>query len=268
MDIMRGKYKVNEPEYIKKQLRGMTEDERKKLETMDFEDIWHLLWGSDAESSKRYAHDRITSKQKLAELRAGIELDTGEHYTLNDLLRQEPVVYKTPEWGFPKGRRDPHELDIQCAFRELEEETSIVENEVLKVLNVAPLIEQFYGSNGIHYRHSYYLAQYTGDRNISFDALNPEMAREIGNLRWTNLDEAIQLLRPENIEKRSILEQLSNILRVFQPIIKSELYGKLLNENASEEQQRQYVYRSSGAVQEQMDRTKRFFGARQATSRI
>jgi len=262
MDIMRGKYKVNEPDYIKKQLRGMTEEERKKLETMEFEDIWHLLWGSDAESSKRYAHDRITSKQKLAELRAGIELETGERYTLNDLLRQEAVVYKTPEWGFPKGRRDPHELDIQCAFRELEEETSIIESEVLKVLNVAPLIEQFYGSNGIHYRHSYYLAQYVGERNISFDALNPEMAREIGNLRWTNLDEAVCLLRPENIEKKTILLQLSAVVKNFFPVIKSELYGKLLNENNSEEQQGQYVYKSATPIQGQMDRTKRFFGAR------
>jgi 8-oxo-dGTP pyrophosphatase MutT (NUDIX family) len=262
MDIMRGKYKVNEPEYIKKQLRGMTKDERNKLETMDFEDIWNLLWGSDAETSKRYAHDRIVSKQKLAELREGIQLESGERYTLNDLLRQEPLVYTTPEWGFPKGRRDPNELDIQCAFRELEEETSINENEVLKVMNVAPLIEQFYGSNGIHYRHSYYLAQYVGERNISFDALNTEMVREIGNLKWTNLTEAIELLRPENIEKKNILLQMSFILKNVMPVIKSELHGNLLNENNTEEQQARYVYRPSGAVQGQMDRTKRFFRAR------
>jgi 8-oxo-dGTP pyrophosphatase MutT (NUDIX family) len=270
MDIMRGKYKVNEPDYIKKQLRGMTEDERKKLETMEFEDIWHLLWGSDAESSKRYAHDRITSKQKLAELRAGIELENGDKYTLNDLLRQEPVIYRTPEWGFPKGRRDPHETDIQCAFRELEEETSILENEVLKVLNVAPLVEQFYGSNGIHYRHSYYIAQYIGDRNISFDALNPEMAREIGNLKWVTLEEADGFLRPENIEKKTILSQLTSLLNIFSPVIKADIHGKLLNENNSEDQQRQYVYqiKSSGSVQGPMDRTKRFFGARQATGRV
>jgi len=262
MDIMRGKYKVNEPEYIKKQLRGMTKDERNKLETMDFEDIWNLLWGSDAETSKRYAHDRIVSKQKLAELREGIQLESGERYTLNDLLRQEPLVYTTPEWGFPKGRRDPNELDIQCAFRELEEETSINENEVLKVMNVAPLIEQFYGSNGIHYRHSYYLAQYVGERNISFDALNTEMVREIGNLKWTNLTEAIELLRPENIEKKNILLQMSFILKNVMPVIKSELHGNLLNENNTEEQQARYVYRPSGAIQGQMDRTKRFFRAR------
>ena len=73
MDIMRGKYKLSEPEYIKKQIRGMTASERKRLLTLDFEEIWHELWGSDTESSQRYANDRIQSRQKLAELRAGIE---------------------------------------------------------------------------------------------------------------------------------------------------------------------------------------------------
>jgi ADP-ribose pyrophosphatase YjhB (NUDIX family) len=126
MDIMRGKYKVNEPEYIRKQLRGMTGVERQKLLTMDFEEIWHQLWGSDTECSQRYAHDRVISKQKLAELRGGIEGSDGTKYTLADLLRQEPVIYDTPEWGFPKGRRDPYETDLQCAFRELEEETGII----------------------------------------------------------------------------------------------------------------------------------------------
>jgi 8-oxo-dGTP pyrophosphatase MutT (NUDIX family) len=270
MDIMRGKYKVNEPDYIKKQLRGMTENERKKLETMEFDDLWHDLWGSDTETSKRYAYDRITSKQKLSELRAGIELPSGEKYSLNDLLRQEPVKYDTPEWGFPKGRRDPHETDIQCAFRELEEETSILENELIKVFNIAPLIEQFYGSNGIHYRHSYYVAQYSGTRTISFNSLNSEMAREIGDLKWINIDEAAQFIRPENIEKKNILQQLAFLLRQFTPVIKFEMYGNLLNENNTEEQQRQYVYRikSDGAIQEQMDGPRRFFGTRRTPGRI
>lgn len=262
MDIMRGKYKVNDPSYIRKQISGMTEDERKKLETMNFDDIWHELWGSDSESSKRYAHDRVVSKQKLAELRAGIHLESGEKYTLNDLLRQEPVLYKTPEWGFPKGRRDPYEHDIQCAFRELGEETGIMENEVIKVTNVAPLIEQFYGSNGVHYRHSYYIAQYIGDRNISFDALNKEMVREIGNLKWMDLEEAIQILRPENQEKKKIIMKLLSLLSDFFPVIKNKLDGKLLNENNTGEQQKQYVYRSSGELQGNLGRTKRFFGTR------
>lgn len=225
MDIMRGKYKLDEPEYIRKQIRGMTFDEREKLETMGFDEIWHLLWGSDTESSIRYAHDRTVSKQKLGELRKGVTLVSGETYTLIDLLRQEPVIYDTPEWGFPKGRRDPHESDSQCAFRELFEETSIQESELIKVNNVTPFIEQFHGSNGIHYRHTYFLALFTGKRNISFNALNTGMAREIGDLGWKTFDHAIHLLRPENFEKKEILLRLSKILHGFSPLLYYNLVG-------------------------------------------
>jgi len=272
MDIMRGKYKVNEPEYIKKQLKGMTEGEREKLRSMDFEDIWHELWGTDTESTQRYAHDRVNSKQKLAELRAGVQLVSGEKYCLADLLRQESALYTTPEWGFPKGRRDPHESDIKCAFRELEEETSISEEELLKVINIQPFIEQFYGSNNIHYRHTYYIAQYIGERTISYNALNIEMAREIGNLTWKPLDEAVLLLRPENVEKRSILLQLATLLRNYSPVLRSKLITKSLglapdsvNENTNEEQ---YVFTGESIIPGKMDKSRRLFGARQATRRI
>ena len=272
MDIMRGKYKLNEPEYIKKQLRGMTLKERNRLLNDSFEDIWHDLWGSDMESSQRYAHDRIQSKQKFTELRAGIETSKGETYTLADLLRQEPNVYETPEWGFPKGRRDPYETDIQCAFRELEEETGISEDELWKVTNVAPFIEQFYGSNDIHYRHSYYIAQYVGGRSISFDALNSEMTREIGNLAWKPMDEALILLRPENIEKRGILIQLANLLRNFLPVFRdTSIIGNPLEiENTKGEQER-YVFGSRNqraTPAGRVDRSKRFFGARQTYRRV
>ena len=53
MDIMRGKYKVTEPDYIRRQLRGMTGGERERHLTQDFEQILHDLWGSDTESSQR-----------------------------------------------------------------------------------------------------------------------------------------------------------------------------------------------------------------------
>jgi 8-oxo-dGTP pyrophosphatase MutT (NUDIX family) len=280
MDIMRGKYKVTESDYIKKQLRGMTRKERDSLLNDDFEEMWYNLWGSDTESSQRYAHDRLLSKQKLSELRNGVETTKGGSYTLADLLRQEPPIYETPEWGFPKGRRDPFETDIQCAYRELWEETSISEDELLKLINVSPFIEQFYGSNDIHYRHSYYLAQYVGNRDISFDLLNPEMTREIGDMAWKNLDEALLVLRPENVEKRGVIVQLANLLRNYAPVFREPLTGERLGcgtENSVEEQQEQYVFRSrkytSAAVGSstrgiRCDRTSRFFGGRQTTRRI
>jgi 8-oxo-dGTP pyrophosphatase MutT (NUDIX family) len=145
---------------------------------------------------------------------------------LASLLRQEPAIYETPEWGFPKGRRELYETDSQCAFRELEEETGIRESDVWRAHNVAPLIEQFYGSNNINYRHVYYIAQYVGHNTVGFDRLNTEMTREVGNLAWKNMDEALMILRPENVEKRGILIQLANILRNFSPVIFDVLHGE------------------------------------------
>ena len=279
MDIMRGKYKLLEPEYIQKQLHGMTESERNRLLNDDFDKIWHDLWGGDMESSQRYAHDRVNSKAKLSELRAGFTLPSGKKYCLADLLRQEPVVYTTPEWGFPKGRRDPYETDIQCAYRELHEETSIEEEDLWKVVNVAPFKEIFYGSNDIHYRHTYYLAQYIGQKTISYDALNPEMTREIGNIAWKGFDEALMLLRPDNVEKRAILLQLASLLRNFVPIFYEEMVSSPLStsiaegENHQQEQQTQYVFTASGPSRlsghtERLSKSRRFFGERQTFRRI
>ena len=243
MDIMRGKYKIHDPDYIAKQLRGMTPIERKRLQDDDFDKIWDDLWGSDYEISNKYTNNRIISKQKLTELREGIELH-GRKYSLDSLLRQEPALYETPEWGFPKGRREIYESDMSCAYRELQEETGITEDLLLKAVNVAPFIEQFYGSNNIHYRHTYFVAQYTGANSVGFDATNYEMTREVGNLAWKNLDEAMVLLRPENVEKRGIVVQLANLLRNFSPVLRHTLHGVKTQstENNDLEQQEKYVF--------------------------
>jgi len=257
MDIMRGKYKLGEPEYISKQLRGMTPGERERLLNDNFDSIWNDLWGVGTETSHRYMNNRKASKQKLTDLRNGVISAKGVAFCLADLLRQEPALFDKPEWGFPKGRREIYESDIQCAYRELNEETGICENDIWKVTNVAPLVEQFYGSNNIHYRHTYYIAQYVGNSATAYDSSNSEMTKEIGDLAWKNLDEAILLLRPENLEKRGIVIQLANLLQNFSPIIPWTLYGqKLVNENAKEEQQDTYVFTKGDWEQN----TRKFFG--------
>jgi 8-oxo-dGTP pyrophosphatase MutT (NUDIX family) len=242
MDIMRGKYKITDADYICKQLRGMTPVERHRLLYDDFDTIWDELWGSEYEISQKYANNRVISKEKLTELRNGLEVQ-GEKYNLESLLRREPVLYDTPEWGFPKGRRDPYESDMTCAFRELKEETGITEDQLWKIQNVNPLVEQFYGSNNVHYRHTYYVANYIGSESIDYDKQNDEMVREIGNLAWKNLDEALLMLRPENVEKRGIIIQLANLLRNFSPVLRTRLYGVKSEPTENKElEQEKYVF--------------------------
>ena len=70
--------------------------------------------------------------------------------------------YATPEWEFPKGRRSNRENNIQCAIREFEEESGLSSNDYTLLENVSPISETYKGSNGVNYKHVYYLAFYIG----------------------------------------------------------------------------------------------------------
>ena len=43
------------------------------------------------------------------------------------LVKESQTNWLTPEWGFPKGRRNYQETDITCAYREFNEETGFYE---------------------------------------------------------------------------------------------------------------------------------------------
>lgn len=67
-------------------------------------------------------------------------------------------IYKTPEWGVPKGRRQNKESDLKCALREFCEETGLKSNSIKIFKNVIPLEEIYIGLNGVEYKHTYFLA--------------------------------------------------------------------------------------------------------------
>jgi 8-oxo-dGTP pyrophosphatase MutT (NUDIX family) len=237
MDIMRGKYKITDRDYISKQLKGITFKEKEKLLHGEFNEMWDELWNTHDEYTEKYAMNKSRSESKLQTLRTGVESEEGS-YTLDELLRQETVFYESPEWGFPKGRRNNKESDSACAYRELYEETGIHECDLLKVINTKPFVEQFYGSNSINYRHTYFLAMYVGSNVIQYDKENLEMSKEISNIAWKTLDEAFTLIRAENLEKRGIALQLATFLRNYAPILREPLHIQ----NNQEEQQETYVF--------------------------
>jgi 8-oxo-dGTP pyrophosphatase MutT (NUDIX family) len=64
-------------------------------------------------------------------------------------------MYDTPEWGFPKGRRNYRENNITCAKRELYEETNFREDEYNILNGIYPLVEVMTGTNDKKYKHIY-----------------------------------------------------------------------------------------------------------------
>ena len=130
-----------------------------------------------------------------------------------------PIHWSTPEWGFPKGRRDGSESDLDCALREMKEETGLQSEDVVVIHNLDPLNETFFGSNRVHYCHKYFVIYVPDGTNVTYDPNNPHMKREIGGLRWFSFHDALQQIRSENIEKREILLRLGTLLRNYCPIL-------------------------------------------------
>ena len=207
IDIMRGKYKIDDTEYISQQIRGMTREEQERLVSVPFDTLWEQLWGPPTEGSNPYKNEKETSRLKLATLRV----------ILPDLIKSVNMSWPTPEWGFPKGRRDPHESEYICALREMKEETGLTEKDVLPIKNIDTIKETFFGSNHIQYCHKYFIMYVPNTKEIVFNPNNVHMSQEIGDIRWCSLDEALSLIRSENVEKREILLRVSSLLRNYCP---------------------------------------------------
>jgi len=216
VDFMRGKYKIGDNEYIVKQIEGMTRDERERLVNKPFDALWDDLWGIPQEGFHTYRTEREHARQKLETLREATP-------PLSEIVQSIPVVYSTPEWGFPKGRRDMHESEYSCALREFYEETNLSDKDILPIRNLSPLSENFIGSNSIQYSHKYFMAYVHPESAARVamvpESVNPHMTREIGDIRWCSFEDALALIRPSHVEKQMVLKQAHALLTTMFPVI-------------------------------------------------
>ena len=217
IELLRAKYKLTDLEYIQQQLEGTTEDEREKMKTQSFHDLWVGLWGSSPKENKQYKQEFDQASYKFTQLKTGYTHE-GEEISLDSLLEKTPVQWSTPEWGFPKGRRNQFESDKACACREFQEETGLSEDKFTILDTIDPIRESFYGNNGIHYCHVYFLALVNADTVVSYDATNEHMKQEIGGVDWFTVQEAFQKIRTTNPEKRAILTRADGILKKIIPV--------------------------------------------------
>lgn len=75
-----------------------------------------------------------------------------------------------------------------------------------------PLQEIFYGTNGIQYKHIYYIAIYNSPDEIGLHKIHEDQLTEIGDIKWKSLNECLKLFRPYHEEKKKILISLHSYL--------------------------------------------------------
>ena len=196
-EFLRGKYEIENSEYIRKLLSNMTLQEHQYLISDNFEDLWIKHWGSESDtSSKEYQ----SSSEKF------IKLD------FNELLK-DIKGFEESEWGFPKGRRMHRESDLDCAIREFSEETNIERSSYTICSNLI-LKEQFTGTNGIGYLHTYFIALIKSEKPI-LTQLNLMQEKEISDISWKSLKQCRELTRPHYSQRLEMLNSLERIVNTF-----------------------------------------------------
>ena len=134
--------------------------------------------------------------------------------TVENALYNSNTNWCEPEWGFPKGKRNPGERDLDCAIREFTEETGYSLNDIHLIENVLPYEEIFVGSNNKLYKQKYYLA--FNSNNI--DILDKYQRSEVSKIQWLSLDDCIKTIRDYNIEKINLIKSIDSSLEKYSVI--------------------------------------------------
>ena len=206
VEFIRGKYDMNNLDYLEKSINFITIEERNMINNCNFEFLWKNLWNEDNINNNI---EFIESREKFNLLKNGINIkknDISIFFTLDKLIKESIFKFKEPEWGFPKGRRNSKEKNIECARREFQEETNINPDDYI-IINMTPLEETYLASNNLKYKHIYYISQIK-NKDIVLKIENEEQKIEIGNILWLNFYDALNIIRDYNIEKKNILMNL------------------------------------------------------------
>ncbi|KAJ3326706.1 hypothetical protein HDU76_012711 [Blyttiomyces sp. JEL0837] len=201
-DFIRGKYPTDSPQKeqtIKLLLEEMTCGERHRLGTLPFETLWEKTWMNHASLLYFKEHDQAERKFNSLDI--------------TKLLETSECKWAETEWGFPKGKKHLDETPLKCALWEFYEESGYSPNTsgIHVFPNQVPWYEEFTGTNGIQYRHIYYIAhvnQSVGPPAI--DSTNISQVGEVSNCAWVTYEQGMHLIRDYDVAKKDLLTRVHN----------------------------------------------------------
>ena len=217
-EFIRGKYQLEDIDTIKRMLLYMTIEEHKKICSNDFDTLWRSLWLLDKKNPicHGFKRDFNQSRYKFDTLTKGYY--TTVHFSLGkrekQFIKLENLIseirtssFIEPEWGFPKGKKNKNESPIDCAKRELLEETNIIISD--KELNIETQYEEkFIADNSLEYSHIYYTYECLPETKLEYDSTNIHQLTEISKIEWLTYEDAIHKIRKYNIEKKDVLTKI------------------------------------------------------------
>ena len=202
-DFLRGKYTTKDGKVDMHKLNcliyEMTEEEKKRLLEHDFEYLWDFLWLG--QKSGLFNNEKQRAKQIFEE-------GTGKR----EVKLSQKSRYSDTEWGFPKGRKNLHELAIQCATREFKEETGLKDKDFTIVSTKTQYIEDFTGSDGVSYSHIYYIARIHDNVELDKVVRTEVFKQEVKDMGFFDYKSAYNLFRDYDTQKKRILTEVNDLL--------------------------------------------------------
>ena len=227
IEFLRGKYDVSNTRSIINLFEQMYDEEVNMIKTYQYDILLYNFLNRHNEQPEivlnriyegKYSNEYCEAKIKfnmLSNAKEEDEVPCG----LSFYTKHIKPRWKKPEWGFPKGRREKRtEENLACACREFEEETGFNKSEYSVLNKIEPIEERLVGTNGVGYKHIYYLAINESDKECVFENYD---SYEIGQIRWFTYDDAMSYIRPYHIEKKRALT------RVFLFILNYLIYNSL-----------------------------------------
>lgn len=206
IEFIRGRYKPDNLDGIIFLFQQMTKGEIEKIGKLKFEELWDDFWGT-SEKKNLLEQEFIKSKEKFYMLKNN-QTELGLSFYVDNVKPS----WNEAEWGFPKGRRNKNEINVDCAKREFEEESGFKCEDYKLIENIEPLTEDFIGTNGIKYRHIYYIAVSSTNKNPKIDNNNMSQNQEIGGIDYYTYYDGIKLIRAHHIARKNILTKLYNFI--------------------------------------------------------
>jgi 8-oxo-dGTP pyrophosphatase MutT (NUDIX family) len=212
IDFIRGKYLIYNIFQLQNIINEMSINEKNKILNEPFDKLWKDMWGETTHS--QYKNEEMVSGKKFDIIKNGIEIDN-KHVRLSDIIDNSNTNWDETEWEFPKGRRNFKEKDLDCALREFEEETGLSKNDIKIIDNIIPFEETFIGTNHKSYKHKYFLAY---ANNLDLCNLTNFQKTEVSKLEWKTYEQCLQSIRPYNLEKQRVIQNVNSVLQEYKII--------------------------------------------------
>lgn len=166
----------------------ITASEQNRLISMGHDQLWKNLWG----------------KSNKAKEEAAVSFNSLQPH-LTELFNLHPSKHKSTEWGMPKGRRNLHEKDEDCAIREFIEETGFGRDDFIMDKSVKPLQEDYTGDDGKNYRHIYFIAS-SQKSSCMVSPNNWTQNSEIAQISWLSIAEIKTIMKSYQSPRMEVLK--------------------------------------------------------------